>query len=158
MLTLSKCCSDVLYCLQSGISVFSVNTLWFTLKIHLLWLDAVKNLLKCNCSVFDAIQVDEHQETLEKRKQEKTLTLKTHYYQQTVTMSWLLITMTPETESFLLWELKTHVGSHWHRWISVMTELTLDELGGFGALKPLEEQNVDLFPVLNDWFPGKRKK
>lgn len=28
--------------------------------------------------------------------------------------------------------------------------LTLDELGGFRALKPLEKQNEDLFPVLSD--------
>lgn len=36
--------------------------------------------------------------------------------------------------------------------------LTLDELGGFRALEPLEEQNEDLFPVLSDRFSGKRTK
>lgn len=28
--------------------------------------------------------------------------------------------------------------------------LTLDELGGFGVLESLEEQNEDMFPVLGD--------
>lgn len=36
------------------------------LRKHLLWLDAVKNLLKCNGSVFDTIKVHKHQETCEK--------------------------------------------------------------------------------------------
>lgn len=31
-----------------------------------------------------------------------------------------------------------------------MAVLTLDVLGSFGALKPLEEQNEDLFSVLGD--------
>lgn len=38
-----------------------------------------------------------------------------------------------------------------------MVVQTLDKLGGFGALKPLEEQNEDLFSVLGDGFSEKRK-
>lgn len=38
-----------------------------------------------------------------------------------------------------------------------MVVLTLDELGGFGALKPLEEQNEDLFSVLSDGLTAKTK-
>lgn len=34
--------------------------------------------------------------------------------------------------------------------MSELVVLTLDVLGGFGALKPLEEQDEDLFPVLRD--------
>lgn len=36
-----------------------------------------------------------------------------------------------------------------------MTVLTFDELGGFGALQSLEEQNEDLLPVLSEGFSGK---
>lgn len=36
--------------------------------------------------------------------------------------------------------------------------LTLDELGSFGALQSLEEQNEDLFPVLSERLSGKVKK
>lgn len=36
--------------------------------------------------------------------------------------------------------------------------LTLDELGCFGTLQPLEEQNEDLFPVLSDRFSTKTNK
>lgn len=39
----------------------------------------------------------------------------------------------------------------------VQVLLTLDELGRFGVLEPLEEQNEDLFPVLNDGLPDETK-
>lgn len=42
--------------------------------------------------------------------------------------------------------------------VSELLVLTLDELGGFGALKPLEEQDEDLFPVLGDGLAAKQQK
>lgn len=41
---------------------------------------------------------------------------------------------------------------------SEVTVLTLDKLGSFGTLKPLEEQNENLFPVLNDGLSEWTKK
>ncbi len=156
--------------LQSDISVLSVSILQFILKIHLLWLDAVKNLLKCNSSVFDTIQVDKHQETCEKdRKPVKTLTLKTKTVVNNRTGDNLHFTGRYHTPAVNSYQLKGMcwvtdnvrvIKSSKHNIIvsNEMIILTLDELGGFGALEPLEEQNEDLFPVLCDRFSAKRKR
>uniref|UniRef100_A0A3P8UN81 Uncharacterized protein n=1 Tax=Cynoglossus semilaevis TaxID=244447 RepID=A0A3P8UN81_CYNSE len=53
------------------------------------------------------------------------------------------------------WEKKKKITRSTH---SEVTVLTLDKLGSFGTLKPLEEQNENLFPVLNDGLSEWTKK
>lgn len=47
-----------------------VSLLWldWKKKNHLLWLNAIKNLLKCDGSIFNTVQVHKHQETCRQRK------------------------------------------------------------------------------------------